>query len=123
MNAGNFSIIKKQLLFSKNLRHALLRELHSIPPSVAVATCGSLGCTPGESPPEGEAAAWGLQPCFHCSSEVSQVFLCLGILFQHRPKPLQLQNRFLRQEMEDKLDNECHGAMYWSTLEAFCIDP
>lgn len=55
--------------------------------------------------------------------EVSQVFLCLGILSQHLPKPLQLQNLFLREEMEDKLDNECHGAMCWSTLAAFFIDP
>lgn len=55
--------------------------------------------------------------------EVSQDFLCLGTLFQHPPKPLQLQSHFLRQEMEDKLDNECHGATCWSTLVAFCIDP
>lgn len=55
--------------------------------------------------------------------EVSQVFLCLGIQFQYSPKPLQLQNCFLRQEMEDKLDNECHGAKCWSTLVTFCIDP
>lgn len=68
MNAGNFSTIQKQLLFSKNLRHASLGELHSIPPTMAVATCGGLGCKPGESPPEGEAAAHGLEPCCHCSS-------------------------------------------------------
>lgn len=60
MNAGNFTTIQKQLIFSKNLRHASLKELHSIPPTMAVATCGSLGCKPEESPPEGEAAARGL---------------------------------------------------------------
>lgn len=42
MNPGNFSTIQKQLLFSKNSRHASLGELHSVPPTMAVTACGNL---------------------------------------------------------------------------------
>lgn len=61
---------------------------------MAVATYGNLGCKPEESPPEGQAAAHGLEAAVIALLEVSQVLLCLGIRSQHPPKPLQLQNLF-----------------------------
>lgn len=55
--------------------------------------------------------------------EVPRVFSCLGIHPSTLPNLCSCQTFFLTQEMEDKLDNECHSALCWSTPVAFCIDP
>lgn len=75
MNPGNFSTIQKQLLFSKNSRHASLGELHIIPPTTAATVCGNLifglqawGKPTWFSVSKGETAVGGLWPQCHCSS-------------------------------------------------------
>lgn len=75
MNPGNFSTIQKQLLFSKNSRHASLGELHIIPPTTAATVCSNLifglqawGKPTWFSVSKGETAVGRLWPQCHCSS-------------------------------------------------------
>lgn len=85
MNPGNFSTIQKQLLFSKNLRHASLGELHTVPPTMALTVCGNLILG---------LQAWG-KPTWLLSSEgETAVITLVTLLFQKCPRSFYAQEYY-----------------------------